>query len=239
MSTSLRSAPPDSGPRRGLPRWAWVLIGLLAVIAIVAAAIAVFTARGKQVIVLPPSPTPAVASAGPTPSSSPSASISDATLADGCLGGATELDRAVLTAQRDAPLTPAGAASFTATLVRWATATPPPPYQAQTARQVLAGDATPAATRFPSGSHALPGAVGSIDFADGRYYVEAFDGRSAIVSYVGTGTATQDGVPQGSGYLAGATHLVAQNGTWHLADISAERDLTDLLRVGSPYAGGC
>lgn len=239
MSSTVQASKPDSGPRRGLPRWAWVLIGLLTVIAIVSAAIAVFASRGRQVIVLPPEPTTPSASAAATPSPAASTSAAPVTLADGCLGGATDLDRAVLTAQRDAPLTPAGAASFTATLVRWVYAAPPPPYQEVTAEQVLAGDATTAVRQSLSGSKDLRGSTVSIDFADGRYYVESFDGRSAIVSYVASAASTQGGVPLDRAIIGGAAHLESLNGTWRYRDRSAERTIEDIQRVGTPYSGGC
>ena len=236
MSTSLQSATPDSRPRRGLPRWAWVVIGLLTVIAIVAAATA-FAVRGRQVIVLPPGPAEPASRATSTPT--PSALPQAVTLADGCLGGATDLDRAVLTAQGDAPLTPAGAASFSATLVRWVYAAPPPPFQKVTAQQVLTGDATSAVRQSLSSAKDLQGSTVSIDFTDGRYYVESFDGRSAIVSYVASAASTQDGAPLGRAIIGGSAHLEAVNGTWRYRDRSAERTIADIQRIGSPYAGGC
>lgn len=237
MSTSLQSGTSDSGPRRGLPRWAWVLIGLLTVIAIVAVAIAVFAARGRQVVVLPPEPTPS-ASASPTPSPSPPAATPVVTLADGCLGGATELDRAVLTAQRDAPLTAAGAAAFAATFLRWATATPAPPFQDVTAEQVLTDGATSAA-RALSGTRDPAGSTFTTSFAEGEYYIEAFDETRAIVSLLGTASGTSQGVPQGEALVAGTITLDAVNGTWRLQDLSEGRSLADLQRIGTPYSGGC
>lgn len=239
MSTSLQPAPTDAG-RRGLPRWGWVLIGLLTVIAIVASTVAVFAARGRQVIVLPPEPAPAAAPAAPAPTSSSTAPATVPTpAADGCLGGATELDRAVLTAQRDAPLTPEGAAAFTATLVRWAIATPPPPYRAATVPQVLAQDATATAEEFARNDQVPAGWLLTVDFTDGQYYVESYDTQTAIVSYLGRGTGAENGVTADPVVLWGAAHLVAQNGTWHLADFSTERDMSDLRRIGTRYAGGC
>ena len=240
MSTSLQSATPDSGSRGGLPRWAWVLIGLLTVIAIVAAAIAVFAARGRQVIVLPPAPAAPAASSSASPTTSPSGSPGPAvTIADGCLGGATQLDRAVLSAQREAPLTSVGAATFTATLVRWALAAPPPPYQEVTAREVFADGATPAVRRSLSSSKELGTSTGAVDFSTGRYYVEAFDGRSAIVSYVASANGTLNGAPLEEAIIGGAVHLQAVNGTWHYADLTSERSIEDLQRIGTPYSAGC
>lgn len=240
MSTSLQSASPDLGPRRGLPRWAWFLIGLLTVIAVVAAAIAVFAVRGRQVVVLPPEPTAPAASSSASPTASPSSSPAPAlTIADGCLGGVTQLDRAVLSAQRDASLTPVGAASFTATLIRWALAAPPPPYQDETAREVFADGATPAARRSLSSSKDLGTSTGAVDFSTGRYYVEAFDGRSAIVSYVASANGTLNGAPLEQAIIGGAVHLQAVNGTWHYVDLTSERSIEDLQRIATPYSGGC
>jgi len=233
MATTIQTSPPDSGPRRGLPRWAWVLVALLAAVALVAVAVAVFAVRGRTVVhpAVPPSP---AASTSPSSSASPAA-----TLADGCLGGVAELDRAVLTAQRQAPLTPAGAASFTATVIRWAFAGPPPPYQQVTAKQVLTDNASSAARRSLSSTKDLAGSTGGVDFTDGKYYVESFDGDSAIVSYVGGANPTLNGVPQGAVLLSGAVHLEAVNGTWHYRDLTSERSIEDLQRIGVPYSGGC
>lgn len=239
MSNTLQTAPPDAGPRRGLPRWAWVLIGLLTIIAIVAASIAVFASRGRQVIVLPPEPAAPAATASPSVAPSPTVSAPTATIADGCLGGASDLDRAVLTAQQQAPLSAVGAAAFTATVIRWASATPAPPFQAATARQALSRGATTKVRDSLSGQRAASGATATVDFAEGKYYVENFDGVTAIVSYLGNGVATQDGLSLGSGYLAGTVYLDSENGTWHLRDVTAERSLADLQRIGVPYAAGC
>ena len=235
MATTIQTSPPDSGPQRGLPRWAWVLVALLAAVALVAVAVAVFAVRGRTVA-HPASPPSPAASASPSSSASQAAT---ATLADGCLGGVAELDRAVLAAQRQAPLTPAGAASFTATVIRWAFAGPPPPYQQVTARQVLTDNASPAARRSLSSTKDLAGSTGGVDFTDGKYYVESFDGDSAIVSYVGGANPTLNGVPQGAVLLGGAAHLEAVNGTWHYKDLTSERSIEDLQRIGIPYSGGC
>jgi len=235
------ASPPGPAPRRGLPRWAWVLIALLAAIALVAVAVAVFGRRG-QTIVLPPAPAPSqsAVSAMPTPEpSSPTPSAAPATLADGCLGGVLELDGAVLAAQRQAPLTPAGAASFTATLVRWAFAAPAPAYQATTAKQIMTADATGAAQRSLSSSKDLGGSTGMIDFSAGKYYVESFTGDGAIVSYLAGSSPYVNGAPQGSVILGGSVRLKAVNGTWHYQDLTGKRSIEDLQRIGVPYSGGC
>ncbi len=238
MST-VQTSPPDSDPRRGLPRWAWVLIALLAIIALVAVAMAVFGRQGRTVV-LPPAPAASPATTSPAaPSASSTSPPASGTLADGCLGGVLELDQAVLTAQGQAPLTPAGAASFTATLMRWAFAGPPPAQQAVTAQQVLTGDATPAARRSLSGSKDFQGSAGTLNFNSGKYYVESFNGRTAVVSYLASAAPTVNGVPQGSVLLSGAVQLQAVNGTWHYHDLTGNRSIEDLQGVGVPYSGGC
>jgi len=237
--SAVQISPPDSDPRRGLPRWAWVLIALLAIIALVAVAMAVFGRQGRTVV-LPPAPAASPAATSPAaPSASSTSPPTSGTLADGCLGGVLELDQAVLTAQSQAPLTPAGAASFTATLMRWAFAGPPPAQQAVTAQQVLTGDATPAARRSLSGSKDLQGSAGALNFDSGKYYVESFDGRTAVVSYLASAAPTVNGVPQGSVLLSGAVHLQALNGTWRYHDLTGNRSIEDLQGVGVPYLGGC
>ncbi len=235
------ASPPGPAPRRGLPRWAWVLIALLAAIALVAVAVAVFGRRG-QTIVLPPAPAPSQSaiSAMPTPEpSSLASSAAPVTLADGCLGGVLELDGAVLAAQRQAPLTPAGAASFTATLVRWAFAAPAPAYQAATAEQIMTANATGAAVRSLSSSKDLANSADALDFSAGKYYVESFTGDSAIVSYLAGGTGTLNGAPVDPGVVGGTVYLKAVNGTWHYQDRTAQRSIEDLQRMGVPYSGGC
>lgn len=236
------SAPPAPVPvaavlRRGLPRWAWVLIVLLAVIALVATSVAVFAPRGRAVAsLLRPAH---VATSAPAPVST-SAPAAGTTLADGCLGGVGDPDQAVLAAQQQAPLTANGAAAFTAALVRWSMTTPVPSIQAATARQVLSKDAAPAARKFPSGAQDLhSGLVSRVSFASGEYYVEASDSSSATVSYLGTASGSLDGVSQGTASVSGALHLDTVGGTWHLRDVTLARTIDSLKQVGLPYMGGC
>ncbi len=221
-TTPPAPAPPDSSQRRTLPRWAWVLIALLTVIALVATAVAVFAPRGRDV-----ASRPAPSDTAPVPGS---------TLANGCVGGLADLDQAVLTAQKQAPLTAAGAAAFTATLIRWGEANPWPADHEATARQVLTSDATETTNPFQVGAEAT---VRSASFADGRFYVESLTRDTAIVSYLATDSESKNGVPQPDLTIAGTAHLVAVDRVWHLRDITAERSIADLQRIGLPYSGGC
>lgn len=223
MPTTPPATPPSPSPRAGLPPWAWVLIAALAAIAIVAVTIAV-TGRDNG----------DDNTAAPPPASTGQA-------ADGCLGGTGDLDQALLTAQREAPLTAEGAAAFTAALIRWTVAAPLPANKATTARQILTQDASADARRsasvFDPGD--IQGVVGRADFADGRYYVESFDERTAIVSWVAAVDGTKDGEDFAEATIGGAAHLEAVDGVWRFQDQSLARPLTEVRRLGIRYAGGC
>lgn len=241
MSATARASNRSLHPRAGVPRWAVALMVLLALVAVVAVAVAVFAPRGQESLGAP-APEPIAPPATRVPfedAEVPTPTATTPAPADGCLGGQGELDQAVLAAQQDAPLTETGAAAFAATVIRWAFNGPPPPYQQVTAEQVLTGDATSAAKSSLSSSKDLEGSSGSFDFSQGRYYVEAYDGRSAIVSYLAGSDVSQNGVLQGSVIVSGAVHLEAINGVWRYSDLSDERSLDDLQRIGIPYVGGC
>lgn len=235
MSTTppATPAPPEPGrPHAGVPRWAWALIAVLALIAVVATTVAI-TGRsdGDE-------------SAADGPGLSPVASPS-AQRAIGCLGGpgdslarGLDLDRAMLDAQLDAPLTAEGAAAFTATLYRWASALPPPADKASTARKILADDATRAA-RDLAGVVDPENFVVRPDLSDGQYYIESFDGKTAVVSWTGSHVATKGSQELGEAVRWGTTHLVAVDGVWRFQDQSVARSLEEIQRLGTRYNGGC
>jgi hypothetical protein len=250
MSSTGRTSPTSSAalpPRPGLPGWAIAVIALLTVIAVAAVVIAVIAVARDDTPASGPTPAssaPAVTASGSPSSgpagSSPSSAVSTGpALADGCLGGPTELDQAVMTAQKQSALTRTGAATFVASLARWAFAGPPPPFQKDTAKQILAPDATAAAKHWLSSSRDLKGSTGTLDFTDGKYYVEAFAPTSAVVSYVGTGHVADNGVAQPDVRLAATVHLRSVNGVWRLADKTNERAVDDVQRIGTAYTGGC
>lgn len=243
MSATARATDRAPGPRASVPRWAWTVMVLLALVAVLAVAVAVFAPRGQESLTAPApgGAAPPAAPVAPTQTASPSPTSSATQApeqASGCLGGRAELDAAVLAAQEQAPLTAEGAAAFSATVFRWALGAPAAPFQAQTAEQVFSPDATDAA-RAISGTRDAEGTTFSMSFEDGRYYVESYDSRSAIVSVLGTGTGTEEGVPLGEAQLWGALHLESINGSWRVRDITETRTAEDLERIGTPFVGGC
>ena len=250
MSTSphrARGTTPPRGAPSWAPWWAWAVVVLLALGAVVTLTAAVLVARARAGSPVPgPGALPGAAGpedpgapAAPAPGPAEPAAVPAAARAvDGCLGGPSDLDEAVLTAQREAPLTEAGAASFAGTLLRWATATPAPPGQARTAEQVLTPDATPAARNL-SGLHDPRRSTLTTSLADGRWYVEEFRPGGAVVSVLARATGTREGEPQGDAWIAGSLVLSSDGGVWRLRDVTGSRSVPDLLDVGLPYPGGC
>ncbi|MFS0701775.1 hypothetical protein AB6N24_17510 [Cellulomonas sp. 179-A 4D5 NHS] len=228
MTTTGQTGTPAPVPGHGLPRWAKGALIAVAALAAVTLLVAVFAPRGRIATTATPTTT---ATSAATPSSAPGQ-----TLVDGCLGGRDDLDQAVLTAQREAPLTEAGAAAFTATLMRWAGASPAPARQAETAKEVLAADAT-AAARL-SGDIDAQGSTLSVEFPEGRYYLESITDTEAVVSWLAEGHVT-DGAEAGDVWLGGSTHLSVVDGRWHYRDQTAMRSVDDMQQIGVPYAGGC
>jgi hypothetical protein len=229
-TTQTQDTPPTRQPRRGPPRWAWVLITTVVVLALVVAAVLVYADRGRTTL----SPQAQPAPLAPAPGNGPGG-----TLADGCLGGRTDLDQAMLTAQKQAPLTAAGAAAYAATLIRWSIDLPAPANQKATAQQILSTDATPAALHSLSSSADPQGWTRTVSSAAGSFYIESFDGTSAAVSLRVGGTGTKDGVAVEPGILGGTMELEAVGGLWRYRDKTYGRNLDDMDRLGTPYAGGC
>lgn len=243
MNTATPPTPaaPPAGPggRPGASRATRIAAGVaVAVTAVVVTTVALSGRGSPPALVAAPQP--------PAPYSGP---VTPVYVADGCLGGAgpeagvlgnPDLSQVVLAAQKAAPITAKGAAEFTAAFYRWAGESPLPPAKAATARQILAVDATPAARKYV----ALPATKGTttrIDFNDGRYNVDAFDGKRAVISWAAAGHGTRDGAEPGDVNLAGTVALVAVQGVWRLQDLPASTSLamSDFARVVTPYAGGC
>jgi hypothetical protein len=227
-TTQTQDPPPTRQPRRGPPRWAWVLIATVVVLALVVVAVLVYADRGRATLAPQAQPAPMAPGNGP-----------GGTLADGCLGGRTDLDQAMLTAQKQAPLTAAGAAAYAATLMRWSIETPAPAHQKATAQQILSTDATPAALHSLSSSVDPQGWTSTVSSAAGSFYIESFDGHAAAVSVRVGLTGTQNGVAAEPANLGGTMYLESVGGLWRYRDHAYGRSLEDMDRLGTPYAGGC
>ena len=229
-----------AAPRGGsLPRWVWAVIVLLVVVTALAVTVATFAVRGRDVL------NPPAATTLPAPTHSEGAGTTSPQQQDlvavGCLGGAANLDAAVLDAQARAPRTPAGAAAFAATLVRWAGQLPPSRYQRTIAARLLTDDATKMAVEaLGSAERTWPaGKTARFDFASGRYYVEEFRGNEAVITYWATvhGVENAQILPDAS--VSSTLHFRLSGNAWRLFDVTSTRSLAESSSIGTAYIGGC
>lgn len=242
MSTTPTQDTPPPAPgarrrqvRRGLPRWLYAVMAAGVVLAVALVVVAVFAGRGHDTA--SPQAAPAVPPAGAAPAAG---NGPGGITAEGCLGGAgPDLDFAILVAQRNAPQSAAGAAAFTATLMRWTVQTPAPTYQQDTARKILTSDATAAAKESLSSTVDRQGWTASASSTAGSFYVESITGTDAAVSYRLGLTDARNGVAADPAVLAGTVHLKWVHSTWQYYDRTTDRSLADMERLGTPYAGGC
>lgn len=225
MSTLPSTSMPDPPRRRRGP--VLLLIAVVLVVALLAALVIGWAAAGRG----DPGPTPTT---DPTPTESTSTGV-----ANGCLGGAADLDDAVLAAQQEAPLTEVGAAEFAATYLRWAGVLPPTADHQATAQQLWSADATTEVTSIFDDSAEFEGWLSRPNMLEGRYYVEEFSAERAVVSVLFSLTGTRDGQPLDAAEAVGALTLVATDGQWRVQDFGGSRSINDLKSLGTPYAGGC
>lgn len=253
MSTPIPAPTPQAGvPRRRMPgrarvpRWGWVLLTVAAAVVSVALVVAVLGSRGSGTTattpagVQPPVPGRPIPAA-PLPPGTPGTTGG---LVDGCLGGhGADLDAVMLAAQHQAPLTPEGAASFAATFARWSTQTPSPSRQLDTAKQILASDATAAVRPSLSATVDRPGWTLAVYTASGSFHVESFTGTGtasvAVVTYQAGMTGTYNGQAGEPAVVSDTLRLTGASGTWRIQDRVPGRPQADMAQVGTAYAGGC
>lgn len=209
-------------------RWPWITAIALGCLAVVAVMVVVFTDVG---------PEKKPSTGGTIETESP------AQRADGCLGG-SDPETAVIEAQ-DAPHTPAGAAAFTATYLRWAIETNGT--SDDVAAQVLTATALQApkeqtfrGSTFDDPMRAQPENYEVLDVQENRVKVES------------DLTFWNDTTGESSSTLA-VLDVVLVDGEWHLeradedlirkwaeagpSGVRAEKDR--LKAEGTPYDGSC
>jgi hypothetical protein len=248
MNTRIPDLPATDTPApTGQARWSrrrLARAGLIAVIGLGAGAGLLHAAAGASA----PVAAATGRATGPLPTAATGRAPTDPTPeVNGCLGGQpgidatgkyVDLDQIVLAAQKTAPLTPTGAAEFTATLARWYGAMPRAASWSSTVPALLA-------PKTASLSHLLltPGGTwdsGRLDFSTGGFYVESFDPTHAVVSWVANGYGTTNGKDVPPVVFGDGFHLVAINGVWKLTDIApVHSSVEELRRIATPYEGGC
>lgn len=215
MTDRLDTEPPSSV----LPK---VLAGLFAVALIIALTVLVTgMLKGDDDPVDPTSSSTTATEGDPSPSDGSSSSpVSGAAgqNAAGCLGGVNPSE-AVLAAQKDAPLTPQGAAAFAATVMRWRSQFPSDPDYAAKARKVMTETAgSDLLTIDPEPGGPEDSGWGTTEGA--RYRVSEVTKDSATVEIVmpffGTSKEYPDGVEVET---AARWRLVAVDDHWRVADM--------------------
>ncbi|WP_129545610.1 hypothetical protein [Arthrobacter dokdonensis] len=186
---------------------------------------------------------PPKTAAAPSPSTSAVPATVGGDIPNGCLAGKDTSAVALITAQKKAPHTEAGAVGLAAAFSRWASQYPYP--SAADATTVVASlassDADAAVREIPSQIAAKKPAEGwasgGVSFAEGRYIVE--DSTPDRVKVTVGGAGIKNGLPIPDYKVLRTLGLVWQGGIWKLQTAGADRTVEDLFTNGAALAGGC
>ena len=218
------------------PRWPWI-VGLLAVVIVIVAAIGITTTLNHS---------------ASTPTSSPTTTKTSTAAPDaaptGCLGGTNRDNTMLLAAQKAAPHTTNGAVDFAAAVVRWTLRHPTATVAEanQIAPLIIASDASSTfkdlgaavqQNQNPSGGAVADGTDFYVSTAPGVWYVDKSSTNEVTVSI-------------GAGYvIAGALNpqlrttttydLQWEGGGWHVRSGSLAHTTEELFKIGTPFNGGC
>jgi hypothetical protein len=222
----VRRSTADSGRRR-LPRWAWIVTGLVVVLAIVGGVSAWYqgTPRAGE---------PAPDTAEPTATA--------AAVPNGCMAGPSNDAASLLQAQKDAPHSQAGAVGFGAAVLRWTAQYPRSSAKdaASVATSILAKGATGTIADLAANSAApksYPGVTSaSLNLADGRYVIE--ESTPDMVRVTVGGAEIINGKSTDRKFGSTLT-VVWESGAWKVRSDGTERSLDELFANGSAFSGGC
>lgn len=188
-------------------RWPWVL---LAIVVAVAAAVTVWaTSR-------PSDEKPA----------SPTRSESEPISADACLGGDGDMAKAVLTARDEAPLTPDGAASFIATVIRWSGTLPTDPTQIETVGPEIWSSDFPESLKAEISADSTDPSTAVRSSVVGKHYVVLDSGEDYATVALSVDVFTGQTL---SAQAAVAPRMVVEDGHWRWAGWDSD---TMLMKVG-------
>jgi hypothetical protein len=222
----VRRSTADSA-RRGLPRWAWIVTGLVVVLALVGGVSTWYQGHPQT---------------GEPAANAPAPTAGAAAVPNGCMAGASNDAAGLLQAQKDAPHSQTGAVGFAAAVLRWIAQYPRPSAKDGTtvAASILARGATGTianlATNMAS-AKTLPGVnSGSLNFSDGRYMVE--EATPDMVRVTVGGAEVQNSKPTNQN-IASTFTMVWESGVWKVRSDGTELSLEELFTEGSAFSGGC
>lgn len=229
-------------PIRTRPRWPWIVV-VVAVVFVVLALILALTGgfAGAH--------TDAHWTPSSAPSAHPTASASDTgeSVANGCIGGRNRDASMLLAAQKAAPHTMNGAASFAGAFMRWLYRNPNPSADEvqRVVQSVVSTKDDPVqfaqfitATPNRSGGLVPDGQAFYVSTVPGVFYVEPVSTADAPVVSVGAGLVTNGAL---SATLRESTtvSLRWESGAWHVLGAKGTRTTQDLFAIGTAYSGGC
>jgi hypothetical protein len=212
--------------RRGFPRWAWLVVGVVVVLALAGGVSAWYQGNPQT--------------AGPV--ATPAATTDAAAIPNGCLAGTPNDAASLLKAQKDAPHNEAGAVGFAAAVMRWIAQYPRPSAGDGTtvSASILAKGATGTVANLAANLAAakpLPGVTsGSLNFADGRYLVEESTPDMVRVTVGGAEVRNGKATDQ---KIASTVTIVWEGDAWKVRSDGTERTLDELFATGTAFSGGC
>ena len=218
---------PAAGGRRGLPLWAWIVTGLVVVLALVGGVNAWYQGSPRT---------------GEPAADTPAPTADAAAIPNGCLAGALNDADGLLQAQKDAPHSQTGAVGFGAAVLRWTAQYPRASATdaASVAQSILARGASGTIADLAANSAApksYPGVTSaSLNLADGRYVVE--EATPDMVRVTVGGAEIVNGKSTDRKFGSTLT-MVWESGVWKVRSDGSERSLDELFAEGSAFSGGC
>jgi hypothetical protein len=212
---------------RGLPRWAWIVTGLLVMLALIGGVSTWYQGNPRT--------------GQPAPNTNEPAATA-AAVPNGCMAGSSNEAAGLLQAQKDAPHSQAGAVGFGAAFLRWTAQYPRPSAKDGTtvAQSILAKGATGTIANLAANSAApksYPGVTSaSLNLADGRYVIE--ESTPDMVRVTVGGAEIINGKSTDRKFGSTLT-VVWESGAWKVRSDGTERSLDELFANGSAFAGGC
>jgi hypothetical protein len=218
--------------RSALPRWVFVVLAAVLVLAAVVGVSLWYQNR----------PAAPVTTSTPVSSTVPVAA-DGGDIPNGCLAGTSLSGEALLAAQKKAPHTQAGAVGLAAAFTRWGWQYPYPALaDVQSVAEAFASsDDDPSiknmATRLSTAQARSGWVSGGLSFAEGRYLVEEASADRVKVTVGGDQIKNGLPVPDTKG-LTTITLLWADGG-WKIQGIKPDMTTDDLFARGAALAGGC
>lgn len=213
--------------RRGVPRWVWVLAGLVVAIALVVGVSMVFAKNRATTATPDPTPAPSAVASG----------------AYGCIAGRDNDSKSLIAGAKKQPQTEAGAAATAAGLMRFMMRYPWPSERELTSAFSSLSmventqEAATVAKQFRENAGPKTARTAGSSFADARYLVEPASSPEKVQLSIAAQAVT-DGTLNGN--TTTMTFSMAwSDGRWKLSDFGGDASEEEVIANGSSFVGGC